>query len=58
MGIVFIIIYVTFSLLVAWAGRRATMGFFGVLALSLIVTPLVTAILLVLFWPRGKKKKS
>lgn len=55
MGIVFILVYAIFCLLVAWAGRNSVMGFFGVLVLSIFVTPLLTAILLALFRQRRKK---
>jgi len=56
MGLVFIVIYVIFSLLVAWAGRHLRLGFFGAFCLSLLLTPLVAAILLLLFQPRKKSK--
>ncbi|MCB0588287.1 MAG: hypothetical protein KDD06_23545 [Phaeodactylibacter sp.] len=55
MGIVFILVYAIFCLLVAWGGRNSVIGFFGVLVLSIFVTPLVTAVLLVVFRQRRKR---
>lgn len=57
MQIVIIAVYITFCVLVAWAGRRTFAGFVGVLILSIILTPLFTAFLLLLFRQRVKKKK-
>ncbi|MCB0564412.1 MAG: hypothetical protein H6573_15255 [Lewinellaceae bacterium] len=56
MYIVSILVYAIFCLLVAWAGRYSVMGFFGVLVLSIFVTPLLTAILFVLFQQQRRRK--
>ncbi len=56
MGLVFIVIYVTFCLLVAWAGKHTRLGFTGAFFLSMGLTPLFAAILLLLFGPKRKKK--
>lgn len=41
-----VLIYAALVLLLAILGRRSWLGFGGVLALSIILTPLVTALLL------------
>ncbi len=56
MGILFLIVYLAFCILVAYAGRQARLGFFGILILSVLVTPLIAAILLVLFSPKRQAK--
>jgi len=58
MNIALIIIYVTFCLLVAYAGRNTRIGFFGVLIFSVFMTPLLVAILIVFFQPTKKKRKK
>ena len=61
MNIVFIVAYATFCLLVAFAGRRTRIGFFGVLIFSIFMTPLLVAILIVFFQPdpyKAKRKKK
>lgn len=58
MNIILIITYIVFCLLVAIAGRKTRIGFFGILACSIFMTPLVVAILVVLFQPKSKPKKK
>lgn len=55
MVLLFLIIYLGFCVLVANAAKRVAIGFWGVLVLSIILTPLVTAILAVIFKPRQEK---
>lgn len=54
MGLIFLLFYLVFSLLVASAGRRTTIGFWGVLALCLIFTPLLMAILMTVLKPMDR----
>lgn len=56
MHILILSVYILFCLLVAWAGRRTFAGFVGVLIFSVFLTPLLTAVLVILF--RGKVKKK
>ena len=56
MQILFITVYLLFSVFVAWAGRRTYAGFVVVLILSIVLTPLFVAFLLLLFRQRLKKK--
>jgi uncharacterized membrane protein len=58
MNIILIITYVLFCLLVAFAGRKARIGFVGVLIFSIFMTPLLVAILIMLFGSGKKKKKK
>ena len=39
-------IYVLFSILVAWFGRDTRIGWFGFFILSLFITPMITALVL------------
>lgn len=50
-------IYLSFCILVAYVGRRAFIGFWGVFVMSILLTPLLTAILIVLLRPRRRKKR-
>lgn len=54
--IVVVFIYLVFCWLVAHAGRRTRLGFFGVLFVSIFITPLVAAIFMVLFQPQRRRK--
>jgi hypothetical protein len=56
MQLLLLLAYVGLCLLVAYAGRDTKVGFWGLLLFSVLLTPLVTAILTVLFRPRRKKK--
>lgn len=56
MGLILLIIYLVFCWFVAYAGRRTRLGFFGLLILSVFITPLVAAIFMVLFQPQRRKK--
>lgn len=58
MFVVLLSIYLTFCVLVAWSARNVAIGFWGVLILSIFLTPLLTAILAVIFSPQSKKKKK
>ena len=51
-------IYLIFCFLVAYAGRDAFMGFIGIFFLSILITPLLTAILVILIRPKAEKKKE
>lgn len=50
--------YITFCLIVAFLGRNVSIGFWGVLILGVLLTPLTPAILILLFKPKAKKKKQ
>ena len=52
MQILLMAIYLLFCVLVAWVGRRTTFGFFAMLLASIFLTPLFTAILILLFRTR------
>ncbi|MCO6487092.1 MAG: hypothetical protein J5I98_01680 [Phaeodactylibacter sp.] len=55
--LVAIIVYLFFCWLVAYGGRRTRLGFYGVLIVSILITPLVSAISIVLFQPRKRKNQ-
>ena len=55
---VFVAFYLTFCLIVAFLGRKVSIGFWGVLIMSIFLTPLLTAIFIVLFRPKAKKKED
>ncbi len=57
-GSIILLIYLIFCVLVAYAGRQVAIGFWGVLVMSIFLTPLLTAILIVILRPRSKKKKK
>jgi len=52
----FIAIYLGFCLLVAHFGREVTIGFGGVFIVSIFLTPILTALFIVLFRPQFKHK--
>ena len=54
--VVFLCLYIFFCILVAYAGRGVALGFWGVLFVSICLTPLITAAFIVLFRPKHKKK--
>jgi len=58
MGLVYIIVYATFCILVAYAGRHVRIGFFGMLFLSVLLTPLAMAILVFLMELRRSSLKK
>ncbi|WP_158600997.1 hypothetical protein [Teichococcus wenyumeiae] len=47
-----LLLYVLTCLAVAWAGRGREIGFAGFLVLSILITPLVTALILLVSAPR------
>lgn len=49
---IFIVLYVLLSLVVAVVGRSRMMGFFGSLLFSLVLTPIVMVVILLLTAPR------
>lgn len=49
-------VYLAFCLLVAFSGRKVRIGFWGVLVLSILITPLIAAILIVILRPKLKEK--
>lgn len=53
--LVVILIYLLFCWLVAYSGKYTRLGFYGVLIVSIFITPLVAAIFIVLFQPRKRK---
>lgn len=50
----FIALYVALSLLVGLLGRRRTIGFVGTFVLSLLLTPTVMALVLMMGLPRER----
>lgn len=54
---VFIGVYLVFCLIIALLGRNVLVGFWGVLVISIFLTPLLTAILILFFKPKLRKKK-
>ncbi|MCB9040570.1 MAG: hypothetical protein H6557_28420 [Lewinellaceae bacterium] len=53
--LVLIFIYLLLCWLVAFGGKHTRLGFYGVLIVSILLTPLAVAIFIVLFQPRRKK---
>lgn len=53
--LVAIFVYLLFCWLVAYGGKHTRLGFYGVLIVSILITPLVAAIFIVLFQPRRRK---
>ena len=49
--------YIAFCFIIAYLGREVFIGFWGVLILSVFFTPLLTAILILIFRPKPKKSK-
>jgi hypothetical protein len=58
MPIVLIIAYVVLSALIGFLGRRREIGFAGFFVLSLLITPFITALILLVAAPRSPIKKS
>jgi len=58
MELVYIILYGAFCLLVAYAGKHVRIGFFGLLILSIFLTPLAVAILVFILEPRRSRIKK
>ena len=56
MDVILIAIYLFFCWAVAYAGKNTRLGFWGVLLLSIFLTPLLIAIFIVLFQPRIGRK--
>jgi len=54
----YIAVYVFFCVLVALAARNVAIGFWGVLVLSLLITPLLTVIFVLILKPKPKPKKK
>lgn len=46
---IFFILYMIACILVAYVGRASRLGFWGVLAASFFITPVLTFVILVLF---------
>jgi hypothetical protein len=55
MSFILILVYLGFCVLVAYGGRASRVGFLGVLFLSVFFTPLLTAILVLLFQSRKEE---
>ena len=57
--VIAVVLYVIFCLLAGLAGSQRRMGFFGTFFLSLVVTPLLVSLLLILTRPsRGERDRS
>jgi hypothetical protein len=57
--VIAIVLYVIFCLLAGLAGSQRRMGFFGTFLLSLVITPLLVSLLLILTRPsRGEPDRS
>lgn len=57
MLILILSVYLFFCLLVASAAKNVTVGFWGVLVISILLTPILTAILVLVLRPKPNKKK-
>ena len=54
-----VVLYVIFCLLAGLAGSQRRMGFFGTFLLSLVITPLLVSLLLILTRPsRAERDRS
>lgn len=58
MHIILLLFYISFCVLVAYAARNVTIGFWGVLLMSLFLTPLLTAILIIILRPKVRRRKD
>ena len=58
MSITLWIIYFIFCLLVAYVGRNVAVGFWGILVMSILFTPLLIALLSVLLKPKSNNVKQ
>ena len=54
--VIAVAVYLSFCLLVAYLARRVTIGFAGVFICSIILTPVLTALFIVIFKPRYRRK--
>jgi len=54
MGTLFCLFYFVFCLLVAYVGRNTSIGFWGILALCILFSPLLVAIVMVVIRPRNR----
>ena len=54
----YITVYVFFCILVALAARNVAIGFWGVLVLSIFITPILTTILVLILKPKKKKRSD
>lgn len=54
----FLMVYLFFCILVANVAKDVAIGFWGVLIMSMLLTPLLTGILVLLLKPKPKKKKG
>ena len=56
--LILLLFYFGFCFAVAYAGRNVTIGFWGVLVMSIFFTPLVTALFIVVLRPKYKKREK
>jgi hypothetical protein len=49
--VILIILYVVFCLITGYLGRERRMGFWGAFIVSLLITPLLMVLILILFGP-------
>lgn len=47
------VVYITLALLIAWIGRRRSIGFAGVFVLAIVLTPPITAMILLITSPNA-----
>ena len=55
---IFVILYIAFCLLAGLAGSQRRMGFFGTFLLSLVVTPVVVLLILILTAPSRRVERD
>lgn len=55
---VLLIIYVAVSALVGFAGRRRSVGFSGIFTLSLFLSPIIVALVLLVSAPKTTEKNT
>lgn len=48
-----LVVYVVLSLYTAWLGRRRALGFWGVFVFSVLLTPAIVGLLLLVSAPRS-----
>jgi hypothetical protein len=56
--VIAVILYVVFALLVGLCGSQRRMGFFGTFLISLVVTPVVAVLVLILTAPSNRDERD
>jgi uncharacterized membrane protein len=56
--VIAVVLYVAFALLVGLCGSQRRMGFFGTFLISLVVTPVVAVLVLILTAPSNRDERD